>query len=252
LKTALETLIPSGQTSTSSGATTIQKGYNGMVYIYDNTVNSDGTKNGVVLTNAQATPAVKDTTGSNMGFTVTSDNGLYLQGDYNTVTDTSGNINPAAIMADAVTVLSPGWTISESSGSVGNRYANKAAGDLSTSVYNSMTINSAILTGNTPTTSNNNSGGVQNLIRYLEYWYQTPGSAQATTVTFNGAIGQLFSSKYFNGGYVKSGDALALGLDPVYYQPNTRNITFDSNLATTPPRGTPTTTDFTRGDFFTW
>ena len=109
-----------------------------------------------------------------------------------------------------------------------------------------MTVNAAILTGNTPSTLTTNSGGVQNLVRMEEDWW-TP----QLTLTLNGSLGQLFVSDYFKGDYVGNTFQAGIG-DRVYIQPSTRNMLYDTGFKTRSPNSTPTTTSFTRGDFFFW
>ena len=269
LNTALKVLNPSGSINVSNSG--LQGGYNGMVYIHDNTDNTSllpGGQNAIVLKNAQETPAFNDASGTPLGFSVTSNNGLYVQGNYNTKPLSSGDNNPAALMADAVTVVSEAWTPTQAYTSLPFSQREAAAShdsNLPSSAPPGLVVNSAILTGNTATvppdpsqgSAGNNSGGAQNLVRLVEDWWypsatDSNGHSVGLSLTLNGSIGQLFQSKYFKGKFVKSSAAVAAGLDPVYYQPHARNINFDKKLATQPPAGTPTTTKFARGDLFTW
>jgi hypothetical protein len=109
-----------------------------------------------------------------------------------------------------------------------------------------MVLNAGILTGNTPSTSSppTNSGGVQNLVRMMEDW-------SGYRVTIRGSMGQLFSSKYMNSQFRSPSAPLPDG-DLVYWIPDERRLNFDRDLARRPPVWTPTTTEFNRGDFFTW
>src|ERR1019366_2042535 len=96
---------------------TLAAAYNGVVYVYDKTTNAEagasaGSLNAIRIVNGTKTPNVSAQNGNPIGFTVVSNNGVYVQGDYNTVQITAGgqNIdNPAAVMGDAVTALSAGW-----------------------------------------------------------------------------------------------------------------------------------------------
>jgi hypothetical protein len=244
LNSALQAVLP-------ANATTIGAGYNGVIYVYDkSTVSGAGGLNGILLTNGAQTPAFNDANGNPLGFSIVSNNGIYVQGDYNTVPITiagaSAN-NPAAILGDAITAVSTGWTIANQNASkIGARPSNA---DGST---NTMTINAAILTGNTPSNvdAGTNSGGVQNLVRMIEDWYD-PNPPNGLTLTLNGSLGQLFTSDYFTGDYVGNGHQANIN-DSVYIQPKTRNFSYDQGLKTHPPAGTPTTTNFSRGDFFFW
>jgi hypothetical protein len=238
---------------------TLASAYNGVVYIYDKTndapvpqggIGSAGNLNGILLTNGATTPNFNDQNGNPLGFTVVSNNGIYIQGDYNTNQITVGGSmvnNPAAILGDAITAVSQGWSVAEQNADkIGSRQSN-ADGTSST-----MTINAAILTGNTPsnTAGNINSGGVQNLVRMIEDWYD-PNPPTGLSLTLNGSLGQLFTSKYFTGDYVGNGHQATIN-DSVYIQPKTRNFWYDTGLKSRVPAGTPTTTNFARGDFFFW
>jgi hypothetical protein len=117
-----------------------------------------------------------------------------------------------------------------------------------------MTVNAAILTGNTPSTTTMNSGGVQNLVRMVEDWYDPAGSGSGLTLELDGSLGQLFTSKYYTGAY--RGNSIQAGLpasnDRIYLQPRTRNFDYDVGFKSRLPAGSPTTTNFARGDFFFW
>ena len=228
--------------------------YNGVVYMYDTT--NGGAGDGILIKNASTTPNFNNSSGNPMGFTVASNNGVYVQGDFNTATitisGTSGQTNPSAILGDAITALSEGWNPANSALPYQNRQATASttpnaipAGTDGT--LGGLTINAAILTGNTPSNGTiSKSGGAQNLVRYLEDWYY-PGGV-GLDVKLNGSIGQLFTSKYFTGIYV---GAMANG-DHVYYQPRNRYLNYDSSLASRPPALSPKTTNFSLGDYFFW
>src|ERR1022692_3808871 len=239
-------------------------GYNGLVYAYDSSNNTNlglpANLNGILLAHATTTPAFNDPNGNPLGFSVASNNGVFVQGDFNTTQITvASNVqnNPSAIMADAITALSQAWTPAESGLPIGNRVAVPSAPVVnswpgtfnmtpSNGTSNGLTINAAILTGNTPSTLTMNSGGVQNLVRMEEDWWG-PG----LTVTLDGSLGQLFASDYFRGPYVGNSFQASIG-DKVYIQPTTRNLDYDANFKNHAPNSTPKTTSFTRGDFYFW
>jgi hypothetical protein len=251
--------------------------YNGVVYVYDATDNNaagvPNTQNAIRLTNATTTPDYRDLNGNPLGFTVVSNNGVYVQGDYNTTTITVPGVstqvtNPTAIMGDAVTVLSQGW--GQDANATLQDITNRKA-TASTGTPDGMTVNAAILTGNTPTTEIVNgggapdtvigSGGAQNLVRMEEDWYSTLPDGHNLTLTLNGSLGQLFNSKYFTGAYAGSGVKTGISspavasvsaINRVYMQPPTRVFDYDTNFKQRAPAGAPTTTGFTRGDFFFW
>ncbi len=249
LNAVLQTVMPANAT--------LQTAYNGVVYVHDNTNNANvptspqapGAVNGVLLQNGATTPNFSDPNGNPLGFTVVSNNGVYVKGDYNTTQITLPSVgqvnNPAAVMGDAITAVSQGWTPSSTLAPISARQSN-ADGTSPT-----MTINAAILTGNTPSTTSTNSGGVQNLVRMIEDWYDPVGSGSGLTLVLNGSLGQLFTSKYFTGKYVGNGINPIIN-DRVYLQPKTRTFDYDTAFKTRTPAGSPTTTNFYRGDFFFW
>jgi len=249
---ALNTVLtgPGGMLTNPSNP--LAQAYNGVVYVYDKTDNTQmgggaGNLNGIMLQNGDVTPQVNDANGNPQGFTVVSNNGVYVKGNYNTnggnsltINGVSGVNNPAAIMGDAVTALSATWNSGVMSLPI----------DPGRQATQSMTVNAAILTGNTPSTQTTNSGGVQNLVRMVEDWY-----GNGLSLTLNGSLGQLFTSKYFTGPYL--GNAIQSGLpganNRIYIQPFTRNFDYDAQtFQHFTPAGSPTTTAFARGDFFFW
>jgi hypothetical protein len=256
LNDALSTILPANPT--------IQSAYNGLVYVYDNSNNTalglPNNLNGILIQNGTTTPNFADPNGNPLGFSVASNNGIFVQGDFNTTQITVNSTlinNPAAIMGDAVTAVSQAWSAPESGQPIAGRQAIPSAptaGDIASGGVNppssgtagGMTINAAILTGNTPSTATTNSGGVQNLVRMEEDWW-TP----SLTLTLDGSLGQLFVSDFFKGDYVGNTFQASIS-DRVYIQPTTRNMDYDTGFKTRSPNSTPTTTSFTRGDFFFW
>ncbi|MDR3458420.1 MAG: hypothetical protein P4N60_13295 [Verrucomicrobiae bacterium] len=155
-----------------------------------------------------------------LGFTVATPNPLYVKGNYNVTINsntyamglgstTNGSSVPAALLSDAITILSPNWNDAQSSGGYSSRTAA------------SMTFNAALVTGNIPstgTTATTFSGGVHNLTRFLEDW-------TGSTLTLNTSIVCLFSSKTASaqfqmpGAYYKP-PTRQWGFDQTYYSPN--------------------------------
>jgi hypothetical protein len=244
------------------------------VYVYDNSDDSTvapNTLDAVRIINGATTPDYRDVNNNPLGFTVVSNNGVYIQGDYNTTQITvpgSSTLvnNPTAVMGDAVTALSTDWNIANQEASLGidtvapisNRKATLPSSDSDV-----MTINTAILTGNTPSAGTGanpltdyNSGGAQNLVRMIEDWYSVQSDGSFLTLKLDGSLGQLFTSKYFNSHYTGNSPLSALpnatSPNPVYTQPQTRDFYYDTGFKDRAPAGAPTTTAFTRGDFFFW
>ncbi len=208
--------------NTVSGATV-----NNVLYIVDTSAGSTGTTN---------KRAIRIKNGSKLpdgGLTIVSGNPVYVQGDYNTgsalqllpgvpplIQPPSNSVvgadptqptvagytrQPAAIIADAVTLLSNSWVDSKS--------ATKQAAS-------NTTYNAAIISGNVPSANGNYSGGVENFPRFLESW-------SGKTVTYYGSMIELYKSQQAIGRW---------GSANVYDAPN-RAWYFDTNFITTPPPG---------------
>jgi hypothetical protein len=198
-------------------------GFNGVLY-----VNLEGsstlTPGAVKLVNAEILP-----TSDAGGFSLTTNAGIYVQGNYNTSTaaDPAAHV-PAMLVGDAITLLSAGWDDANSAAAITDRVV--PAG--------TTTLNAGLLTGTTTSDLSAYSGGANNIVRYLEDW-----RTNACVVTLNGSIGRLFESTQFIGDFQQPGAT---------YSPPRRNFTFDPQLAKTPPPGATVTTKFGRGDFFYW
>jgi hypothetical protein len=155
---------------------------------------------------------------SGIGFTVATQNPLYVLGNYNitqngvtfayTIGSTTNGVTvPAALFADAITILSPEWADSLSADSYGARPA----------VRVDVTINAAFATGNVPSTgitTTTFSGGEQNLLRYLEDW-------SSSVLTMNTSLACLFSSELATNQFQFPG---------IYFNSPTRNWQFDFNF----------------------
>lgn len=178
-------------------------GFNNILYIYDDTSTGYSDPKGIRLTNGGTLP-----TG---GFTLATQNPLYIQGDYNT----SASRVSSAVFADAVTILSNNWSDPQSNGALSARQASNT------------TVNTAIVAGFLPSGWVNEygqqygySGGLNNFPRFLEDW----GSK---TFTYNGSMIELFTSKIATGEW----DTGSI------YRPPNRVWNFDSNFVDNPPPG---------------
>ncbi|MCE9610731.1 MAG: hypothetical protein K8R23_11105 [Chthoniobacter sp.] len=222
-------------------------GFNGIFYIQDVTPQTSGNmepktirlKDGGIL--------------PNNGLSIVSQNPVYVQGDYNTGTTTvptavpansTGNPNntdspvvsgytrkSAAIMADAVMLLSNSWSDANASSSVGSRVASNT------------TYNMAILAGVMPSlytppvgdphygaAQYGYSGGANNYPRFLESW-------SGKSCTYFGSMTELFQSKVFTGKW-DTGNI---------YVPPSRRWNFDTNFTNTPPPGSLDAVTLSRG-----
>jgi hypothetical protein len=176
--------------------------------------------------------------------TIASDQGIYLQGDYNTIAK-----KPAAIMADTITTLSVNcvsreqgadpfriptaninclinnWSLnSPSSPWTGNPIVSTSG-----TMYGAQTtsINAAFLSftnqswGNLGLNrgygSNYYSGGLNNYMRFVENW-------GGQSFNYNGSLVSLGTPLEFAGGFRPGGQA-----DSYFYAPN-RNFTYDTSF----------------------
>jgi hypothetical protein len=196
--------------------------------LYVNLKNGDTNRPpSIRLINAATTPTL-----SSKGFSVATNGGIYVVGNYNTEPTNHDYVNPvynpAMLMGDAVTLLSTNWND-----------ANAANPDVTArpSTGGTVTIAGGVLTGNVSATATTISGGAQNLLRYLENW-------TGTSVSVLGSIGRLFDSKYYIRPFQQPGT--------VYLAPDNRTFTYSDALQTEPPPDAPMTTNFSRGSYFYW
>ena len=163
----------------------------------------------IKLTNGDTLPAP---------MTMVSENPTYIQGSFNIV-----NKKGAAVMADAVTILSNRWGDVNGDGDTddpGDGDLIYSLLDLSSRDAWSTTMNAAIMSGNVDMGMLYN-GGLENLPRFLERW-------SSDTLTLYGSLIALWESVYANADFGKSN---------VYNPPN-RDWYFDQdflNLANLPP-----------------
>lgn len=198
----------------------------------------------VRLINGQALPGIYDSVApaNTKGFTVSSENGIYVKGNYNATgvasypsndptpysdylpQNTSAHI-PASIVADSVTVLSNAWNDTKS---FAYPYSK------SSRVATETTVRFAMIAGDTMSgqqgTPNQGAysrlaGGVHNFKRFLETW-------TGVNLNYTGSLINLYNSRNNNGSFKCCNTV---------YSPPTRNWVFDTTF-TDPnrlPPGTP-------------
>ena len=202
-------------------------GTGGIIYISDtsagtavnatlngNTVST--TKRGIRLTNGGTLPS--------SGMTVVAENPVYIQGDYNTGgtppsdsgTYTSPTVNgytrvKAAVIGDAINVLSGAWSDANSDQAISKRVAT------------STTVNAALVSGEVPSSSGYYSGGGENFVRFLEDWQKN-----SNTFTYYGSMIELFNSQQGTGRW--SGAASTYKAPGLHWY-------YDSNFQTGAPPG---------------
>jgi hypothetical protein len=161
------------------------------------------------------------------GLTVATENGTYVHGNYNaTSADATAEPNrPAAILADAVTILSSGWSDAQSFNSP-NDIANR---DAVTSGYRFGLIAGKSIAFPKPNGWGagdfGTDGGVHNFMRLLENW-------GGQTINYRGSIVSLYTARQFIGIYRANNNV---------YAPGTRAFAFDTDFLTPSllPPGTP-------------
>ena len=188
--------------------------YPTILYVADQRTVGTATQAVVRLTRATSLPR-----NNGLGFTVATQNPLYVWGNYNITvnsntyasgvgTTTNDSSVPAALLCDAITILSPSWDDTKSGDAFGTRSAS------------SMTLNAALITGNVPSTGTGNtqfSGGVHNITRLLEDW-------SGDKLTMNTSIVVLYASQTATNQWRLPGGSS--GVNP-YYKPPTRLWGFD-------------------------
>lgn len=137
--------------------------------------------------------------------TVVSENSVYIKGDFNTV-----NKKGAAVIADAVNLLSKNWNDTKTPGG-------------SLPMAAATTYNVAIVTGNTNTVAGGQyNGGLENLPRFHENW-------TGVVCRITGSFVNTWTSKYADSDWVIGGN---------YYRAPTRNWSYDpafNSVANLPP-----------------
>lgn len=195
-------------------------------------------RRGVRLINGTTLPGIYDaaTPANTKGFTVASENGVYVRGNYNatSVTAPSGTANtpynqyfpfnqsthiPASVVADSVTILSNAWEDARSFWSpVTNPYdqSNRIASEthMRFAMISGDTIASRETTPHQGGISPKLNGGVHNFKRFLERW-------TGQRLNYAGSLINLYNSRNNNGSFKCCNTV---------YNPPTRNWVFDSTF----------------------
>ena len=177
------------------------------LWVYTSVPMSSSTLPAVRVMDGVQLPSIK-------GLTVATPLPIYVMGNYNMQTNSTHVASttntaytyPAALMGDAITVLSSSWN--------DTNYTSSTA--LGSRAPVSTTLNAACFEGIVQSVTNingNYSGGVENFLRFLESW--------GGTVTYNGSIVVMFPSIYATNYWIAPG---------TYYQAPTRNWGFDYNF----------------------
>ncbi|HST12190.1 MAG TPA: hypothetical protein VLL05_17585, partial [Terriglobales bacterium] len=145
------------------------------------------------------------------GFTVASENPVYVQGDYNASAGAGfGDPHSAAsIIADAVTLLSNNWSDSNSlknPNNLGGRAGVTTWYRMAIAAGKTLAFPQPVWGGNDMGTD----GGMHNFLRYLESW--------GGTLNYEGSLVSLYSSQYATG---------VFKCCTIVYSPPTRAYQFD-------------------------
>ena len=171
------------------------------------------------------------------GLTFVSMNPVYIKGNYNTggtsaatssppsnttVTNspsvTGYTRQPAAVICDAINVLSGNWTDANSTSAISGSY-----NVTSPRAATSTTINAALVSGIVPTSSAGYSGGVEGFIRLQEDW-------RTQNFVYYGSVSQFFKSL--------QGNAVGSATGQFYKTPNATRWFYDyQTFADAPPPG---------------
>ncbi|MBI1748014.1 MAG: hypothetical protein HYR55_15710 [Acidobacteria bacterium] len=193
---------------------------------FPTTYRSDFVKNYLLQPNSNVTfrRGLRLVNGKGLDYplTVASENPIYIWGDYN-----MGNLTnpkrPASIAGDAITILSNNWL---DRNSFNETLTARPASD--------TTVNAAFIAGSTmsvyaspapPYNEPHSSGGVHNLMRFLENWSGNP----RPTMTYTGSLVNLYTSRQAIGQWKCCNTV---------YGPPARNWSFDVGFldpATLPP-----------------
>jgi hypothetical protein len=170
------------------------------IYVADLRTNAPAETHGIRLVNGATLPP--------LGLTVATPNPLYVKGHYNAsgaslASHNTTNTKPAALVADAITVLSGNWADGNSAKVLSYRTAANT------------TVNAAFLAGIVETGNGYYSGGVENFPRFLENW-------SSRTFTYNGSMVVLYKSQHATGPWRGTGTTYQI------YNPPVRDWSFDT------------------------
>lgn len=203
---------------------------NGLLYVASSSGGPSATCAHGTRGPANPCPAVRLVNGSALpqnGLTVASQNPVYIQGNYNTALTGPGGTNhpPAAVLADAVTVLSNNWS---------DANAANSSSTLASRTATPTTVNAALATGpSNESTSGAGNGQLENDIRLIENW-------SGQTLSYSGSIVDLWHSMQVTSPWQNTG---------VYYNAPVRNWRYDTLFNTNPPPGTPRGVVMTKGQW---
>ncbi|MGB9435604.1 MAG: hypothetical protein WBQ89_25370 [Candidatus Acidiferrum sp.] len=195
-----------------------------------------------LVNGADLTPVGTCPTGVTCGLTISTENPVYIQGDYNANlggAQWGSAETPASVTADAVTLLSDQWNDANSFASpysTGNNFRQGTTTWYRLAILAGATVPFPQPTFNGVGDDYGTDGGVHNFLRYIEAW--------GGTLEYNGSIIDMYTSRQANGTFKCCNTV---------YSPPTRGYNFDTNFlnpSLLPPRTplfrTVSTTGWTR------
>ncbi|MFN0207726.1 MAG: hypothetical protein ACKVS6_15570 [Planctomycetota bacterium] len=199
------------QVGSSSALTKLKGSWNGLIFATNSTATATSPK-GVLLTNGSELPN-HPFTGVTTGLTVATNLPVYVHGDYNTKVNGSASATndpayrkPAAVIGDAVNLLSKNWNNSKTSGS-------------GLPSATATTFNTAMIAGNTESVMGTvYSGGLENLPRFHENW-------SGVNCTIAGSFVNLWKSKIATGKWEYGGNIYTAPIRIWDFDPNYKNYT---------------------------
>lgn len=255
----------SGSTNGYDKYTTTSTGWNGGIYVDVSSSTYPTKHSAIVLSNGQVTSGTSlvPTVNNVNGLTVATNVPAYILGHFNAdgtigssgtsnsalwpddtasgTPITSSTQSPVCIAADTVTILSPNYfntsgtkvvPSSQASGNAYNSYTTQRP-----NASGSTEIAAAIISGSNTTSPSGSgtqeySGGVHNMPRFLETW-------TGNTVAIRGSLVSMYNTRYATGIWASS-----------YYQPPNRQWGFDQLFANgTYPPICPQVISYRRVDF---
>jgi len=213
--------------------------WNGILYVTDIS-HSGGNRAGVKIINGTHLPDGSHASSPQAGLTVASENATYIVGNYNTGGSPPVNggtnlaasnavagytVQPASVIADAVTIVSSNWTSGNYNG----------VASLNSRPATNTTVNTALISGIVASDGTSYSGGVENYLRLQENW-------SGRRLTYYGSIINLFESTQATAPWQNTGN---------YYNAPGRNWYFDINFLDPNklPPGTPILRSLKRGQW---
>ena len=167
------------------------------------------------------------------GLTVVSDQAIYVEGHYNVdatavgIYDATHPWMPAALMGDAINVLSSNWSGDPNSGWHGTAgcrndcQSRKSLNSPRERPAQDTFLNAAFLGGTDVTAVGNYNGGFENYPRFHERW-------AGETLRYRGSIVSLGQAQRNNGGWCGTGGSLGGGCN--IYNPPARDWDYDTNF----------------------